>query len=142
MKRLIVTIFLIFSPFVFAGSNDAKISGVTSSSRTEVELLVGDVTGLISKITLKIDGKSYTFTPEDSTVIKDNDSDTYILIAENDHYVFRMWMVPGSEKIISKSHGSLSTRFAAVIEATDPRKGDKWSITPRITIGCKLNYSI
>ncbi len=51
-------------------------------------------------------------------------------------------MVPGSEKIISQSDGSLHTRFAAVIEASDPRKDDKWSMTPRITIGCELEYSI
>ena len=142
MKHLYISIFLLLYPIVFAGSNDAKITGITSSNRTEVKVIVGDISGIIREVSLKIDGKSYTFIPDKCTVIKDDKNKIYILIANNKKYNFKMWMVPGSEKIISKTSGSLHTTFTAIIEASDPRKNDKWSITPRITIGCNLNYSI
>jgi len=142
MKNLSLFIFFLFSSLVYAGSNDATITGITSSKRTKVEISVGDVTGLIRKVNLTVDGKSYILTPKNSTVFKDDENGVYVLIAESNDYHFKMWMIPGSEKIVSKTSSSLKTTFAAVIEATDPRKGDKWKMTPRITIGCKLDYSI
>ncbi len=141
-RTLLLALFFVSHTFLWAGSSDAHITGITSSKRTEVALLVGDVTGLIREVSLKIDGQSYTFTPAHSTVIRDEVNQVYVLIAEHENYHFKMWMIPGSEKVLSKTSGSLKTTFSAIIEATDPRQNKKWSITPRITIGCRLKYSI
>lgn len=34
------------------------------------------------------------------------------------------------------------SRFAAVLEATDPRKANQGKLTPRITLGCTLDWEI
>lgn len=142
MKNIAIIFFLLLHSLVYGGSNDALIQGMTSSKRTSVAVSVGDVTGLVRSVSLTIDGKSYTFNPDNSTVIKDEEHGIYVLIAEAKGYHFKMWMVPGTEKVVSKSDNGFKSRFAAIIEATDPRKGDKWTMTPRITIGCTLDYSI
>jgi hypothetical protein len=51
-------------------------------------------------------------------------------------------MVPSSEKITEKGHGVFRSTFAAVLEATDPRKKNQAKLTPRIFIGCKLDWEI
>ena len=142
MKHLILIISLLASSLSFAGSADALIKGITASKRTSVEVSVGDISGLIRHVKLEIDGKSYTIKSGKDTVIRDEKNGVYVLIIENENHLFRMWMIPGSEKVISKTSGSYRSTFAAVIEATDPRGSDKWKFTPRITIGCSLDYSI
>lgn len=139
MKFLVLSLFFILNTIAIAGSSDAQITGVTASKRTSFELSVGDIDGLIR---LTVDDKTYRFVPDNSIVIRDEDNGVYVLIAENEKYHVKVWMVPGSEKVLTKGNGVLKTSFAAVIEATDPRKNDKWSQTPRITIGCMLDYSI
>ncbi len=141
-SRLVLLIWFLFLSFASAGSSDAIIRGETSSKRTQVELHVGDVTGLIREVALTIDGQSYTFVPERSTVIKDEESQVYVLIADHEAYEFKMWMIPGSEKVKSKTAHGLKSSFAAIIEATDPRGSSKWKMTPRITIGCTLDYAL
>lgn len=138
--RLLLILYLAIFTQVFAGSGDAEIKCQTSSKRTQVEMHVLDITGGISKVSLSIDNKSYTFHPKQDDVIADNN--VYILIAKDDKRVFKMWMIPNTEKILHESYGIYKSQFAAKIIATDPRKKNKYEFTPRITIGCTLDYSI
>ncbi len=71
MKTFLVIAFMALSNISFAGSSDAKIAGMTSSSRTQVELFVSDITGDVRKVTLTVAGESYSFPPSDSIVIQD-----------------------------------------------------------------------
>ena len=142
MIKQIFLILLFITSNLFAGSADAVISGITSSKRTKIDVRVGDISGIIRRVTLTIDGKSYTFNPSKDEVIHDKKSGVYVLIAEDSERIFRMWMIPGSEKVIHSSSGAYKSKFAAKIEATDPRKNDKYTLTPVITIGCLLDYSI
>ena len=129
-----------------AGSNTAYIKGETSSGRTAVEINVQDIEGRFISAKLTIDGNTYVLKNDENTthetVIYDKANGVYILILESNTKVFKLWMIPGSEKVISKGDGHYQSSFAAVIEATDPREGDKYSFTPRITIGCTLKYSL
>ncbi|MGJ8677327.1 MAG: hypothetical protein ACSHX0_07400 [Akkermansiaceae bacterium] len=137
-----IFLFLISLSSLHAGSADAVIKGQTSSGRTSVEILVQDMVGPINRVKLEIDGESYIITDAKETVIEDRKNGVYILLIESETAVFRMWMIPGTEKNIKTSDSSYECTFAAIIEATDPRKKHKWTLTPRITIGCKLIYSI
>ena len=143
MKTLILG--LIFSIYVpaFAGSADAVIRGKTESGRTEVEIHVGDIDGLIRYVKLSIDGQSYTISNADSapqSVIRDRENGIYVLVLKAEGRDFRFWMIPNSEKIAQQGNGVYRSSFAAIIEATDPRKDDG-TFTPRIAIGCKLEYN-
>jgi hypothetical protein len=142
MKTLILTVILGLTLPAFAGSADAIIRGKTESGRTEVEVRVGDIDGLIQYVKLTVDGKSYTISDADllpQSVIRDSENGIYVLILNAEGREFRLWMIPKSEKIAEQGNGIYRSSFAAVIEATDPRKSDG-SLTPRITIGCKLDY--
>lgn len=144
---VLLVVFLVLSGGVQAGSNEAVITGKTSSGRTELEARVQDITGQFRSVTLTVDGKTMEFRFDESddvrtTVIRDEENDVFLLLMEGEDKVFRLWMVPGSEKVLEKSSGSYQSTFAAVIEATDPRESGKWTLTPRITIGCRLDYSI
>lgn len=127
-----------------AGSADAMIRGKTQSGRTEVRVEIGDIEGSIRSVNLTIDGKSYTLSGEGEgkqSVIRDRGNGLYVLILHAEGKVFRLWMIPGSEKVTNQSPGVYRSRFGAVIEATDPRK-EYGSMTPRITIGCTLDWEI
>lgn len=129
---------------VAAGSANAMIRGKTESGRTEVEISVGDIDGFINHVKLSVDGKSYKISGADTanqTVIRDRENGVYVITIRTDQKDFRLWMIPKSETIAEAGDGVYRSRFAAVIEATDPRKTDG-SFTPRITIGCKLDWSI
>ncbi len=105
---------------------------------------VGDIDGLIRFVKLSVDGKSYTISDADSapqSVIRDCENGIYVLVLRAEGREFRLWMIPKSEKIAEQGNGVYRSRFAAVIEATDPRKSDG-TFTPRITIGCKLDWEI
>lgn len=144
MKTLILSMILGLSLSAMAGSSDAIIRGKTESGRTEVEIHVGDIDGLIRYVKLSVDGKSYTISGADSapqSVIRDRENGIYVLVLRAEGREFRLWMIPKSEKISEQGNGVYRSRFAAVIEATDPRKGDG-SFTPRITIGCQLDWEI
>ena len=144
MKTLILSLIFGLSLPAMAGSSDAVIRGKTESGRTEVEIHVGDIDGLIRYVKLTVDGKSYTMSEADSapqTVIRDRENGIYVLILRAGQREFKLWMIPRSEKVTEQGNGFYRSRFAAVIEATDPRKSDG-SYTPRITIGCKLDWSI
>ena len=144
MKTLLFCILLALNLPVSAGSADAIIKGETSSGRTSFEVHVGDLDGLIRFVSLTIDGKSYEITEADSSfqsVIRDSKNGVYVLVIQTKEQNFRLYMIPGSEKNIEKGDGFYRSTFAAVIEATDPRK-DNGSWTPKITIGCHLDYSI
>lgn len=147
MTRLLTIIFISFSGLALAGTNDAKIMGKTSSGRTELEISVEDISGIFRRVELHIDGSTLSIINEGKseireTVIRDEVNGIYVLVLENDSAVFRLWMIPGTEKIHEKGDGIYRSQFAAVIEATDPRKKDKFTFTPRITIGCSLTWSI
>jgi hypothetical protein len=144
MKTLILTLILGFTLPAFAGSADAIIRGKTESGRTEVEVRVGDIDGLIRYVKLSVDGKSYTISDADllpQSVIRDRENGIYVIVLRAEGREFRLWMIPKSEKVAEQGNGVYRSSFAAVIEATDPRKSDG-SFTPRITIGCKLDYQI
>lgn len=144
MKKLFLCFTLVFTLPLMAGSADAIIRGKTESGRTEVEVRVGDIDGLISYVKLSIDGKSYTISDAvvaDQTVIRDRENGVYVLAIKAKDKDFSLWMIPKSEKITENGSGIYRSKFAAVIEATDPRNTDG-SFTPRITIGCKLDWSI
>lgn len=142
---MIARCFILFFSLVsglFAGSADAHIVGTTSSGRTSVEVDVGDIDGILGRAKLTIDGKSYEITQGRQTVIRDEANSIYVLMIESETQIFRMWMIPNTEKVIPCTDGATKIRFGAIIEATDPRQDEKWKLTPRITIGCTLNYEI
>jgi hypothetical protein len=121
------------------------IQGKTASGRTELTVLVGDIDGFIRSVKLTIDGKSYhTVDAEsfDQVVIRDPANGVYVLSLNAEGRRFRLWMVPGTEKIIQQGSGVYRSRFGAILEATDPRQEQGGELTPRITIGCTLDWSI
>ncbi|MDP0491966.1 MAG: hypothetical protein Q7Q71_13030 [Verrucomicrobiota bacterium JB023] len=129
---------------VRAGSADAVIRGKTESGRTEIEILVGDIDGLVRSVALTIDGESYRISEDEMTfqsVVRDQANGVYFLVLNAGAKEFRLWMIPDSEKVLEKDENSYRSRFGAVLEATDPRETDG-SLTPRITIGCSLDYEI
>jgi hypothetical protein len=147
MSRSFIALLLLFTftcP-LWAGSTDAIIRGKTESGRTAFELRVGDIEGAISLVKLTIDGESYTITPTElsrQTVVHDPKNGVYVLVLNAGGKEFKLWMIPNTEKIITKGPGSYHSRFAAVLEATDPRKKNEGKWTERITIGCTLDYEI
>jgi hypothetical protein len=144
IRHLICLLLAVASPLM-AGSADAVVRGKTESGRTEVEVRVGDMDGLIRSVKLTIDGESYSSTAGDDapqSVIRDPKNGVYVLVLEADGRKFRLWMIPRSEKIIEQGAGVYRSRFAAVIEATDPRKAKSAELTPRITLGCTLDWEI
>ena len=145
IKPYITLILLLVTGITYAGSADAIIRGETSSKRTAIEVHVGDITGLISYVKWTVDGKTYEIKEGEGlpqTVIKDTENGVYLLTISSKDKDFKLWMIPGTEKILEKTGSGMRTQFAAVIEASDPREKGKWTLTPRITIGCKLDYSI
>ena len=144
MKILFLSLILGLPLPALAGSADAVIRGKTESGRTEIEVRVGDIDGSIRSVSLSIDGKSFTISGADSafqSVVRDRENGVYVLVLRAEGREFRLWMIPKSEKITEQGSGVYRSSFAAVIEATDPRQSDG-SLTPRITIGCKLDWEI
>ena len=143
--QLLTCLLLAASTPVLAGSADAIIRGKTESSRTEIEVLVGDMVGQVRSVKVKIDGESYSIGENeitDETVIRDPQNGIYVIILKAGGKVFRLWMIPRTEKVRQQGNGVYFSRFAAVLEATDPRKAKAGNLTERITIGCTLDYSI
>ena len=144
MKILFLSLILGLPLPALAGSADAVIRGKTESGRTEIEVRVGDIDGSIRSVSLSVDGKSFTISGADSafqSVVRDRENGVYVLVLRAEGREFRLWMIPKSEKITEQGSGVYRSSFAAVIEATDPRRSDG-SLTPRITIGCKLDWEI
>ena len=130
-----------------AGSADAIIKGETASKRTNFELHVGDLDGLVRYLKFTVDGKGYQFSEDqisDSTVIRDQKIGVYVIVMQAENRKFKIWMIPGSEKVKVNGPGKYRSTFAAKIEASDPRKPaeQSWRMTPVITIGCRIDYSI
>ncbi|WP_395752236.1 hypothetical protein [Prosthecobacter sp.] len=145
MNRFLLFLLLLITNPLMAGSADAVIRGKTESGRTAFELRVGDIEGSVSFVKLTIDGESYTIPNVESssqTVVRDPKNQVYFLVLEAGGRKFRLWMIPNTEKIITKGPGSYHSRFAAVLEATDPRKKNEGKLTERITLGCTLDYEI
>lgn len=143
MNRLFIFLFLAISPVLKAGTAETVIHGNTESSRTQVEVRVDDSGSRISYVKLTIDGESYFIDEIDSlpqAFIRDEKNSVCFIVVEARGRQFRLWMVPKSEKIIEREPGTYRSRFAAVIEATDPRKAKKGKLTPWITIGCTLEW--
>lgn len=144
MKTKILCLLLGYCLPALAGTSDAVIRGKTESGRTEVEIHVSDIDGQIRFVRLSVDGKSYTISETDSSnqsVIRDRENGIYVLALRAEGREFMLWMIPKSEKITQQGDGVYRSRFTAVIEASDPRKTDG-SLTPRITLGCRLNWEI
>ena len=144
MKTILLCLFLGLNLPVSAGAADAVIKGQTESGRTSFEVHVGDIDGLIRYVNLTIDGKSYKIEDAESafqSVIRDRKNGIYVLVVQTEFRTFRLYMIPNSEKGVEQGNGYYRSRFAAVIEATDPREEDG-SWTPKITIGCTLDWSI
>jgi hypothetical protein len=143
MKQILIFLLLAVASPLVAGSADAVIRGKTESGRTELEIRVGDIDGLIRSVKLTVDGESYLVDDAEAfpqSVIRDNENGIYVLVLDAGERKFRFWMVPGSEKINEQGPGVFRSRFAAVLEATDPRKENHTKMTPRITIGCTLEW--
>jgi len=75
-------------------------------------------------------------------VVRDPKHHVYFVTLDAGARQFRVWMIPHSEKILQQGSGVYRSRFAAVLEATDPRKANDGKLTPRITLGCTLNWEI
>ncbi|WP_395736346.1 hypothetical protein [Prosthecobacter sp.] len=147
MNRTLPFLFLLLliSNPLMAGSADAVIRGKTESGRTAFELRVGDIEGPISFVKLTIDGETYTIPNVESssqTVVRDPENQVYFLVLNAGGKEFKLWMIPNTEKVTKKGPGSYHSRFAAVLEATDPRKQNEGKMTERITLGCTLDYEI
>ena len=145
ITKLLLSLLIITSS-LYAGSGPAFISGKTSSGRTAIEISVEDMSGTINSVKLTVDGKSLEMKSSDNatqqTIISDVKNGVYVLVLKSDSQVFKLWMIPGTNKITKQTDGSYHSTFAAIIEATDPRENNGWKLTPRITIGCTLKYDI
>ena len=144
MKTILSAILLALVLPATAGSADAIIKGKTESGRTELEIHVGDIEGFVRKVSLTIDGKTYNISGGESkfqSVIRDRKNGVYVIIIKSEDKEFTLYMIPNSEKVINQGSGHYESRFAAVIHATDPRESDG-KLTPKITIGCTLDWSI
>lgn len=145
MNQLVICFLLAISTPLMAGSADAVIRGRTESGRTELEVRVGDIDGILSSVKLRIDGESYVIKAAEDlqqVVVRDQKNHVYFLVVNARGRQFRLWMVPNSERIIEEGSGFYRSRFAAVLEGTDPRKEKNGQLTPRITIGCTLDWKI
>ncbi len=145
MNRLFICLFLAISPVLRAGTAETVIRGNTESGRTQIEVRVDDGGSRISYVKLTIDGESYSIDDVDSlpqAFIRDDKNSVFFVVVEARGRQFRLWMVPKSEKVIEQEPGTYRSRFAAVIEATDPRKAKGGQLTPWITIGCTLEWKI
>ncbi|MGE9267305.1 MAG: hypothetical protein ACQKBY_04345 [Verrucomicrobiales bacterium] len=145
MKIMILALLAAMAGWAWGGSADALLRGETSSGRTKLELRVGDLDGLIREVKLTVDGEEITWKNADhspQTVIRDVENGVYVLSVTQGEKSFRLWMVPGSEKVVKKGPNEFESRFAAIIEASDPRAKTPLKWTPRITIGCHLKWKI
>lgn len=145
MKQTLLSLLALITSPLMAGSADAVICGKTESGRTALEVRVGDMEGPIRSVKLTIDGETYSITDAEhslQTVIRDPKNQVYFLILNDRGLEFRLWMIPNTEKIAKQGAGSHHSRFAAVLEASDPRKEKKGKLTPRITLGCTLDWEI
>jgi len=140
--------FLIQSPQVLAGSNDARIVCESSSGRTNLELYVLDVHRHVSSVNLEIDGKAYAIVkPKDAFrranhVVVESKSNTYFAYVEDADHYFTLRMVPGTEIVTDRTNIGFNSTFTAIVDATDPRGEAKIQSTPKIWVYCKLTYSI
>ena len=144
MKIMLCALSWVLPLSVMAGSADAIIRGKTESGRTALEVRIGDIDGLIRSISLTVDGETLLIEDAESlpqTVVRDQENGVYFVVLNSESRVFRLWMIPKTEKVIESGNGVFRSRFAAVVEATDPR-GIEGSLTPRITIGCNLDWEI
>lgn len=140
---LLVMLVVGLLPCVEAGSADAVLRGKSSSGRTEFELKVGDLDGLIRWVRVAIDGKEYVIDDADrwrQTVVRDQKNEIYVMVLETDSRTVRFWMVPGSERVIEQRRGAYRSEFKAILEASDPR--DDGRDTPRIVLECRLDWEI
>ena len=146
MRHLILFILSMLPMIASAGSADAVVRGKTESGRTKLELRVGDIDGLVRSLKLTIDGETYSLSGDEllgtSTVIWDKANGVYVVVVNSPRISFRFWMIPKSERVSVSTSDAYRSRFAAIIQATDPRKKKSGADTPRITIGCTLDYSI
>jgi len=146
MKTLLAIICLLVAYTAFAGSADAIIKGKTSSERTNLEISVGDISGLIRYVRFTIDGETIEIADGSKdvyqTVIHDPQNGIYVLVIEDSTAKFVLWMIPGTEKVSEEGPGYYKSRFAAVIQGTDPRRDSKYEFTSQIVIGCTLDWRI
>ncbi len=144
MRSLILGLLLVLTGSLSAGSADARIIGKTESGRTQFELFVGDIDGLVRSVIWTIDGETSTIAESEivsQTVLRDVDNGVYVVVVHAKKKAFKLWMIPGSEKVSKETGAAYHSRFGAVLEATDPRESNH-SLSPRITIGCHLTWEI
>jgi|GEM_PF-5565424 len=142
MKPLFLLLIFLSSILAHAGSADAIISGKSASGRTALELHVQDIGGMVNFAKVTIDGKSYTLKEGKDTVVDDLKHGVYVVVFESSEKIIRLWMIPKSHKTIKEASGVYHSRFQAILECSDPRKTDKWSFAPRITLNCTLKWEI
>lgn len=150
MKSLIllIVVLLTTSHPSELGSGTAYLTCTSDSGRTEFYAELQDIDGLLEKAVLTIDSDSLSYTTSDGRIIFDPKNGVFTMYIDDynnkekelNHNFLQFWSIPSTFKDRSNSSGELY-EFKAIIYGSEPRKGKELH-TPRITLNCKLEYSI
>jgi hypothetical protein len=150
---ILVLTFFTFTSFKTSGSGTAFLRCKSESGKTVFYAELGDITGLLEKAELSIDGSKIAFNRErgdEAFTIFDAKAGVFTLYINGDtdekfpnSRFVQFWAIPSSFKIISSESDSQEYEFKAKIEATEPRKGKNLALRTRtITLNCTLEYRI
>ena len=153
MKIPFLTLLALASTLILAtaGSGTAELRCKSGSGRTTFSADLQDITGLLEKATLTVDGARLDFSGDDARLVSifDPRNGVFTLQIEGktntafpNHRYVTFWAIPSSFKTISSSSGNQSYKFRALLFGTEPRKDKDVFITPQIEVECTLVYEI
>lgn len=148
---ILFLISLISFSFKMPGSGTAHLSCKSESGRTVFTAELQDITGLLEKAELIVDGKKLLFTSEDEayTIFDDELGVLTIYLSGNANTDFpngrfiEFWAIPKTFKTIFSDRSNQRYEFKARIVGTEPRKGEgKYLHIPQVELNCVLEYKI
>jgi len=145
---LLIVVLLTASHTSDLGSGTAYLTCTSDSGRTKFYAELQDIDGLLEKAVLTIDSDSLSYETSDGRIIFDPKNGILTMYIddysnkseESNHKFLQFWSVPSTFVDKSTSSGQLY-EFKAKIYGSEPRKGKEFH-TPKITLNCKLEYSI
>jgi hypothetical protein len=151
MKQIItaIAIFMLFTSFKLHGSGTAYLVYRSESGRTVFTAELQDITGLLEKAELTVDGKKISFDSNDEVyTIFDSEVGVftvYINGKPNNEFpnarFIEFWAIPESFKKIRFERADQKFEFRGKIEGTEPRKNKDLRI-PQLELRCTLVYKI
>ena len=151
MKKLIFgfLIMICCTSFKSVGSGTALLTCKSESGRTTFTAELQDITGLLEKAELTVDGKKINFNPDDEVYSifdpKNGVFTVYISGKPNEEFpnarFIEFWAIPSTFRIIKSDRNNQRYEFRAKIEGTEPRKNKDLRI-PQVELICTLEYKI